>query len=717
MPRQVAPYPMRGISSHQRRLLRHKSRMSYKHTWPCPEKKCMLTTVTSMSVAIRPARLILLSAIAVSTIALSTILLLSQLRTRELVHAEGETVSLSNIIAEQMTRSLQSVDMALRIAQDRLIEAERQGVSLDDSAIHAMLKSRVASMPHLIALFVVDSDGRAVNSSRNFPFPPIPVADRAYFEKLKAGEGGEIHIGTPTRNRVDEKWTLHLARRIRKLNGEFGGVIGAAIDLDYLETLYGTIKLDFVSPISLYLDDGTLVVRHPHEESLIGKKSLLPALPISGEKGFEPVTVRDSGEAPGITTFRSISEFPMVLAVGNRDWDALNGWRDSAEIIIADAVLAAILVLLATLLLLREQRREAKLATEALESGERLKAMVEAAMDAIVTIDINQRIVLFNPAAERMFGYSAAEMHGRSIESLLPERFRIKHQANITGFMQSGVKSRMKNSGMAILGLRADGTEFPVESTISQMKIGEQMFFTAILRDIGERRRAENRLRDSHQQLRDLAASLQTIREVERTSIARELHDELGQQLLRLRMDLSWLSSRIKDLSPVLHEKVMDMKHFIEGTVNAVRSVTTRLRPPVLDDLGLVEAMRWQLGEFERNTGIAVAASISVDDLLLDQNVATQFFRILQESLTNVARHAEASQVNVLFEPTDAGLHLEVRDNGRGAELSDGSVGAGHGLVGIRERVLMIDGKMEISSGARGGFAINIIVPDVAPKS
>ena len=125
--------------------------------------------LTTMPINIRPARLILLSAIAVSTIVMSTLLLLSQLRTRELVHAEGETVSLSNIIAEQMTRSLQSVDMALRIAQDRLVEAERQGVSLDDSAIHAMLKSRVASMPHLIALFVVDSDGRAVNSSRNFP--------------------------------------------------------------------------------------------------------------------------------------------------------------------------------------------------------------------------------------------------------------------------------------------------------------------------------------------------------------------------------------------------------------------------------------------------------------------------------------------------------------------------------------------------------------------
>ena len=669
----------------------------------------------AMTVTIRPARLALLSAIALSTIVLSTVLLLAQLRQRELHHAQGETVSLSNIIAEQMTRSLQSVDLALRITQDRLLEADKLGVSLDDVAIHDMLKSRVASMPHLLALFVVDTHGMAVNSSRNFPFTPVPVADREYFSKLKAGQEVDTHIGAPTKNRVDDKWTLHISRRIRKANGEFGGVIGAALDLDYLETLYGSVKLDFVSPISLYLDDGTLVVRQPHDESLIGKKALLPAALLSDVQRFEPITVRDSGAEPGITTFRGISEFPMVLGVGNRDWDALEGWRDSAEIIVADAILAAILVFLATLLLLREQRREVKLALSALESGERLKAMVDAAMDAIVTIDVNQRVVLFNPAAERMFGYSAVEMLGNSIERLLPERFRAHHQAHIAAFMQSGVKSRMKNPGMEISGLRADGTEFPIESTIAQMHVGEQTLFTAILRDISERYSAEKKLRDSHQQLRDLAVSLQTIREDERTAIARELHDELGQQLLRLRMDLSWLSGHIKALSPALHEKVLGMKQFVEGTVNTVRSVTTRLRPPVLDDLGLVEAMRWQLDEFEKSTGIAVVSAITVADLLLDQNIATQIFRILQESLTNVARHAEASQVHAVFEKTTTGLHLEIRDDGRGAAVGDGKVGAGHGLVGIRERVLMIGGQMDITSGEGEGFTLSIRLPELAP--
>jgi signal transduction histidine kinase len=534
--------------------------------------------------SIRSHRLTILSVIAVTIIALSTLLLLMQLRARELEHAVGETVSLSGIIAEQTTRSLQSVDMALRIALDRLEEAERQGISLDDAAIHAMLKSRIASMPHILALFIVDADGVAVNSTRDFPTSRTPVTDREYFKKQKEGKGPDMHVGAPVMGRTTHEWTLHISRRIRKLNGEFGGVVAAALDLKYFESLYGSVKLDYVSPISLQLDDGTLVVRQPHEEALIGQRLPLPAVHLSGAKHIDPLTVRTEGEAAGNTTYRHINDFPLVLAVGNSDQAALTGWRESASIIVADAGLASILVLLATFLLVRAQ-------------------------------------------------------HG-----------------------------------------------------------------------------AERKLRESHQQLRELAASLQTIREEERTSIAREIHDELGQQLLRLRMDLSWLSGRIEDLSPPLHAKVLDMKHFIEGTVATVRRVTTRLRPPVLDDLGLAEAMRWQVAEFEKNTGIEVASSFNVGDTALAPKVATHLFRILQEALTNIGRHAEATHVDVTLEQSATDLRLEIRDNGQGKKVGAGGTAGSHGLVGIRERALMLGGQVEITSYPGAGFAINVTIPLAAPE-
>jgi PAS domain S-box-containing protein len=373
-------------------------------------------------------------------------------------------------------------------------------------------------------------------------------------------------------------------------------------------------------------------------------------------------------------------------------------------------------VIVTTTLLLRRQRREEALAAAMKESDEHLRAMVNSAMDAIVTVDSNQRIVTFNPAAERMFGYSLEQLAGSPLDRLLPDRFRKVHEGNVAAFRQSGVATRMKNTRMEIVGLRSDGTEIPLESTITQVTIGGETQFTAILRDISERRRAENEVRESNQQLRELASSLQAVREEERTAIARELHDELGQQLLRLRMDLDWLAGRLKTVSPALQEKAAEMKHFIEGTVGAVRRVTTRLRPPLLDDLGLAEAARWQLDEFAQRTGIEVVSSIAIDDLELDERVAINVFRILQESLTNVARHAGATQVNVLLTKADDSLVLELRDNGGGTELRD-KPELGHGLVGIRERTLLLGGRMDIVSAPGEGFTLRLRIPLLAHES
>jgi PAS domain S-box-containing protein len=342
--------------------------------------------------------------------------------------------------------------------------------------------------------------------------------------------------------------------------------------------------------------------------------------------------------------------------------------------------------------------------------------MVSSAMDAIVTIDSERRVVVFNPAAQKMFGYSEDQIRGKPLDLLIPRRFHSAHERNVAAFSGSGINARMKDTRMDIIGLRADGAEFPIESTIAQVTIDGKTMFTAILRDIGERRRAEDELRESHHQLRELASSLQNIREEERTSIARELHDELGQQLLRLRMDLSWLSGRLKELPPAIQGKVADMKAFVAGTVDTLRRVTTRLRPPLLDELGLAEAAQWQLDDFSRQTGIEVASRIQIDGGPLDERTSINAFRILQESLTNVARHADATQVHVSLVASDECLALEIRDNGRGRAFAD-KPELGHGLVGIRERTLMLGGRMEISSAPGEGFSISIRIPLDAQES
>ena len=660
--------------------------------------------------------IVILAAVMLTTITAMTLLLLWQLRSSELQHAEGESVALSNIIAEQTTRSLQSVDFALRGALDRVEQAEKLGLSLDSAAIHAMLRSRIEGLPHVKDMFIIDASGVVASSTRGYPAQKLSGADREYFTIPRDHPEIDLFVGHPLVSRADGKWTLPFSRSIRAPNGEFAGVIVAALDLGHLESLYDSIKLDAAGPISLFLNDGSLVVRAPHDEVATGSKILLPTLAHDGPQSLTPLTVRTGGDDPGITTYRRVARFPIVLGVGNRDYDALEGWRDTAYRIIAAAVLNILLVLAATAILLHKQRRETVLAAAAHESGERLRAMVNSAMDAIVTVDDEQRVVVFNPAAERMFGYREDEARGMSLDRFFPERLRAAHRNDVGAFCGCDVTAHMPCSGAEIVGLRADGTEFPIESTIAQVTVDGKKLFTAILRDVSARRRAENELRESHGQLRELASSLQTVREEERTSIARELHDELGQQLLRLRMDLDWLGGRIKELAPDLHEKVTDMKQFISGTVDVLRRVTTGLRPPFFDDLGLMEAARWQLDEFAQRTGIEVKSTIDIDDTELDEHVAINVFRILQESLTNVARHAAATRANVSLARTDEGLAIVVNDNGRGAALRD-KPALGHGLVGIRERTLMLGGRMEIVSAPGEGFSLRVRIPLPTPES
>ncbi len=245
---------------------------------------------------------------------------------------------------------------------------------------------------------------------------------------------------------------------------------------------------------------------------------------------------------------------------------------------------------------------------------------------------------------------------------------------------------------------------------------GHPLKMHGTIQDITERKQAEDALRESHRQLRDLATSLQTVREEERTALARELHDELGQQLLRLRMDLSWLTGRVKDQAPAVREKVDGMKHFIDGCVDSLRHLTTELRLPLLDDLGLAAAALWVLDDFSKRSGIEVVSTIAIDDTALEERITISVFRILQESLTNVARHAGATQVHVSLVSTAEGLALDVRDNGRGTEVRD-KPKLGHGLVGIRERALLLDGVMGIDSAPGQGFTIRVRIPLATPES
>ncbi len=239
------------------------------------------------------------------------------------------------------------------------------------------------------------------------------------------------------------------------------------------------------------------------------------------------------------------------------------------------------------------------------------------------------------------------------------------------------------------------------------------------LRDAQVRRKrheAELNLRASREQLRALAAHLQSIREEERKLIAREIHDELGQTLTGFKMDLAWIRNRLQpdaaelDRRPLL-DKISEMGALIDGAADLIRKLCTELRPGILDDLGLIPALEWQAHEFQKRTGIECDLKLQAAQLDLDPERSTALFRIFQEILTNVARHAGAERIMAGLRRTDGNLVLEVRDNGGGIEPAKLSGAKSLGLLGMRERAQVFGGEVFIEGKKGAGTTVTVTIP------
>lgn len=228
--------------------------------------------------------------------------------------------------------------------------------------------------------------------------------------------------------------------------------------------------------------------------------------------------------------------------------------------------------------------------------------------------------------------------------------------------------------------------------------------------EIEERKKAENALRQSQATLRELAAYQERIREDERKRIAREIHDELGQNLLALRLDVSALHARAGDRHPLLQERATAALDYIDTTMKSIRSIMNNLRPSVLD-LGLPAAIEWQMRQFERRTGVPCELHMNDDGIEVPEAQATAVFRILQESLNNIGRHARATRVRIALEIERQQLHFSISDNGIGMYPGDRRKVRRFGLIGIQERITMLGGELEIDSTPGRGTVLQITIP------
>lgn len=391
------------------------------------------------------------------------------------------------------------------------------------------------------------------------------------------------------------------------------------------------------------------------------------------------------------------------------------------------------------------------------ESEEHFRLLVQSVREyAIFNLDRNGNVITWNDGAERLKGYSTDEILGKHFSTFYPpedvasgkperilakaaelghvedEGWRIRKDGS--RFWANVVVTALRNAKGNLLGfakVTRDMTErhgkeeaLTKAKELLELRVEQRTRVLAGLNlelrtEIAERARAEEQLRASLNQLRALAARLQSVREEERTSIAREIHDELGQACTAIKMDLALIGHKATKRQTRLRAKVGAAIELVDGMVVTLRRIASDLRPRTLDDLGLIAALEWQAQEFESRTKIHCRVDLPKEPLALDSQRSTAIFRIFQESLTNVARHAQATRVDARLEREANQLIFEVRDNGKGFDTEEAKARKSLGLVGMQERALVLNGELKVESIPGAGTTMTLRIPlppSILPK-
>lgn len=636
---------------------------------------------------------------------------------RQIDNAKRNLETLSLVLSEQTTRTFQSVDLILQNTVERLgqtdalhwLESHRA-----QAVVNAVLRLRIFGATQIRSLFIVGPDGRVRYSALGSPVG-VFVGDRDYVIAHKETVRTSSFISSPALNRVDGGASIFVSRRIEDSQGEYAGVVVASVPISYFDALYGSIRRDSDVSVILITHDGIALYADTPQHGAPALDALLSTMAGDPPHGL----LHTGGAHAQIMALRATQGYPLLTAVSVSERHALGAWQEQA-LLTSIWVLGALLLLgLASIVLARRLVYERRLELSLRESEARLQGIIGSAMDAIVTVDDRQRVVLFNAAAEKLFGCSADKAIGTRLERFIPPRYRPGHGSHMLAFGESGQTARIKRGRGDIVALREDGEEIIVDASIAQLEVGGKKLYTAILRDISGRLAREAELLRLNQQLREFSASLQTVREEERIRIARELHDDLGQQLTGLKLGLSSIGTRLRQDRPDLHERIVALLGQIDIAVHSIRRLGAELRPLVLDDLGLFPAADWLADDMAKKSGLQIDIELDEDaEPHLGEEISSALFRILQESLNNVVRHAHATRVKIELKADSERLILRVTDDGKGMDPALRSKPQGSfGLIGIRERAWMLGGEVHITSQAGSGTTIEVTVPMPHPPS
>jgi PAS domain S-box-containing protein len=309
---------------------------------------------------------------------------------------------------------------------------------------------------------------------------------------------------------------------------------------------------------------------------------------------------------------------------------------------------------------------------------------------------------------------------GLSLEEELKDPTRTIHPDDLPGVMERWLADmaagQPSEDEMRLRQSDGECRWFLIRTVPLRDELGNIVKWFGTSTDIQDRKHAEDSLQSSLAELRALAAHLQIVREEERTRVAREIHDELGQALTAIKLELYSLIRELPRDAKQQSNRAESIMKLADETIQQTRRIATELRPVVLDDLGLTAAIEWAAEEFQRRSGTSCILDLSEENIVIDRERATALFRILQETLTNVARHSQATRVNIQLAEEECSLVLQVSDNGKGIDNRELSAGRSLGILGMRERVLVLGGTIAISGTPYKGTTIEVRIPKTSHK-
>jgi two-component system CheB/CheR fusion protein len=344
------------------------------------------------------------------------------------------------------------------------------------------------------------------------------------------------------------------------------------------------------------------------------------------------------------------------------------------------------------------------------ESDATVRALMETAAQAILAITSDGQIALVNASAETMFGYGPQELSGQPLERLMPKRFAERHISHRTGFFQDP-RTRPMGIGLELLGSRKDGSEFPVEVSLSHVPTSSGVLAVAFVSDITVRKQWEDALRESEARLRTLSAGLLTVQEEERKRLSRELHDDLNQRLAMLSVGVAELEAGLPDSARLIKDHLLALEANLAGVSEDLRRAAYQLHPSVLEHLGLVAALESYCEDVAKQGGIKIRFRQRDVPERLPEAAALCLYRIAQECLRNIVKHSGASRASIELALHGSDLALTITDTGKGFDPAEARNRGGLGLVSMEERVRMVNGTISIRARRGDGARIAIRIP------